>query len=522
MGFILIMSIKLSSEGDGVRYTMQLLKRLTLPLPDPPAAIGHSVLIKAGTAVLGRLRPINIMASTCSERSGDLSCSIKPSEVLPELSVIMEAAPDTVLFVVTKKEYTAGVGLPPCNEEDNYLYRANPVGKLMNATKMLFSPGGELFVVRGGDVFRGHMPVTDGEEWFDVAKKVGKVDWGNLKFLCFAPEGDLYAVTNNGDFYKGPAPTNEDMPWLYSQATKLGTGDWNSLHALFFDPDGLLYAVRADGKLVRGSPPTCPEDNWLNTAAQVGNDNWLNFTNFIAFSPEGELWCIHNSTGRLFKWPPATMSRPDFPHREAVPVGQGFSACCFMAFTTDKTFSSIEHFEFLPDSGKIVSLETEVLTSQIYRNASGNALVHNFSYSKEMTAASTFSKDHGLTVIPGADTTFQAGTPFIEEAEGKISINSTTRTCNFTNINEEKTTFSTSVNVIVPPHSSKRVVLSVTKGEMAVPYLAQIQTLFGYEVTISGTFKGTTFYDLTTSQEDYKASALMSNLRAGLCMLNTV
>uniref|UniRef100_A0A8C5WAB8 Tachylectin 2 domain-containing protein n=1 Tax=Leptobrachium leishanense TaxID=445787 RepID=A0A8C5WAB8_9ANUR len=433
---------------------------------------------------------------------------------------MLQDTPDTVLFVVTKKEYTAGVGIPPCNEEDNYLYRANPVGKLMNATKMLFSPGGELFVIRGGDVFRGPMPVTDGQEWFEIAKKVGKVDWGNFKFLCFHPEGDLYAVTNNGDFYKGPAPTNENMPWLYHQATKMGTGSWNSLHALFFDPEGLLYAVRADGKLIRGSPPTCPEDDWFNTAAQIGNDNWLHFTNFMAFSPEGELWCVHNSTGRLFKWPPATMSRPDFPHGEAVPVGQGFSACRFMAFITDKTICSIEHFEFLPDSGKIVSLVTEVLTSQVYKNNSGNALVQSLSMSREVTETSTFSQGHGFTVPPGAEITFVAGMPRIDEAEGTISISSTSRTWNFTNTNKEKVQFSTSMNVNVPPHSSKRVVVSVTKGEMEVPYRAQVRTLLGYEASIEGTFNGTTFCDLTTSQEDYKASALMSNLRAGLCNLN--
>uniref|UniRef100_A0A8C5PNJ3 Tachylectin 2 domain-containing protein n=1 Tax=Leptobrachium leishanense TaxID=445787 RepID=A0A8C5PNJ3_9ANUR len=426
----------------------------------------------------------------------------------------------TVLFVVTKKEYTAGVGIPPCNEEDNYLYRANPVGKLMNATKMLFSPGGELFVVRGGDLFRGHMPVTDGQEWFDLAKKVGKVDWGNIKFLCFDPEGDLYAVTNNGDFYKGPAPTNENMPWLYRQATKIGAGNWNSLHALFFDPDGLLYAVRADGKLVRGSPPTCPEDDWLNTAAQVGNDNWLHFTNFIAFSPEGELWCVHNSTGRLFKWPPATMSRPDFPHCEAMPVGQGFSACCFMAFTTDKTIRCIEHFEFLPDLGKIVSVVPEVLVSQIYKNNSGEELVHSFTMSREVIESSTFSQDHGFMVAPGAKITFQDPIPFIDEAE--ISLNSATRTWNFTKTTEAKITFSASMNINVQPHSSMRAVVSVTKGEMEIPYRARVRTLFGYEANIEGTFNGTTFYDQNISLDDYKVSALMSNLRAGLCKLSTV
>uniref|UniRef100_A0A8C5LRT6 Tachylectin 2 domain-containing protein n=1 Tax=Leptobrachium leishanense TaxID=445787 RepID=A0A8C5LRT6_9ANUR len=431
--------------------------------------------------------------------------------------MMMQDNPDTVLFVVTHKEYTAGVGLPPCNEEDNYLYRANPVGKLMNATKIFFSPGGELFVVCGGDVFRGHRPLMYDQEWFVAATKVGKVDWDNFKFLLFAPEGDLYAVTNDGDFYRGPAPTNENMPWLYRQATKIGTSNWNSLRALFFDPEGLMYAVRSDGKLVRGSPPTCPEDNWLNTAAQVGNDNWLHFTNFIAFSPEGELWCVHNSTGRLFKWPPATMSRPDFPHREAMPVGQGFSACRFMAFTTDKTIGSIEHFEFLPDSGKILSLETEVLVSKVYRNNSGAPMNEEFKLAKEVTETSTFSQDDGFIVEPGAEITFDTGILCIDEAEESISLDIfTTRTWNFTKTNEAKVIFSTTMDVHVPPYTSKRVVVSVTKGEMEVPYRAQVRTLLGYEATIQGMFMGTTFYDLEVSQEDYKGSTLRSVSRAGL------
>uniref|UniRef100_A0A8C5QRP6 Tachylectin 2 domain-containing protein n=1 Tax=Leptobrachium leishanense TaxID=445787 RepID=A0A8C5QRP6_9ANUR len=346
--------------------------------------------------------------------------------------------PDTVLFVVARNAFLAGVGLPPTNEEDKFLFRANPVGKLKNAAKIFFSPGGELFIVRGGDVFKGHVPVPEGQEWFDVAKKVGKVEWGNFKFLLFNPKGILYAVTNNGDFYEGPAPTNENMSWLCQQAKKIGTGNWDSLRALFFDPEGLLYAVRSDGKLVQRSPPTCPEEDWLNTAAQVGKDSWGHLTDFIAFTPKGELWCVNNLTGRLFKWAPATKSQPDFPHDDAMPMGQGYAACLFMAFTTDKTIRSIEHFEFLPESGKIVSRISEVLDSETYVSRSDRTLVHSFSFSREVSAFSSFSQDHGFIMQPGAEITFDAGIPCIDKAADQVSIDGTIRTWSFTKFNEVK------------------------------------------------------------------------------------
>uniref|UniRef100_A0A8C5QF11 Tachylectin 2 domain-containing protein n=1 Tax=Leptobrachium leishanense TaxID=445787 RepID=A0A8C5QF11_9ANUR len=141
----------------------------------------------------------------------------------------MEATPDTLLFLVTYREYVAGAGLPPDHANENFVYYAAPVGKLMRATKITFNPKGELFAVRGADVFSGHLPLSPGEEWFTDDRKVGTAEWGNYKFLLFDPQGELYAVTNQGDLFKGPAPTDKALPWKYHTGILMGSGKIVSL-----------------------------------------------------------------------------------------------------------------------------------------------------------------------------------------------------------------------------------------------------------------------------------------------------
>ncbi|CAH2299201.1 Hypothetical predicted protein [Pelobates cultripes] len=415
---------------------------------------------------------------------------------------------ETLLFIVTRKEYVAGAGLPPSHEDDNYIRRAVPLGKLMNAFRVFFSPEGELFAVRSGDVYRGPMPSEQGLEWFSVAKKVGKVDWGNFRFILFDPNGVLYAVTGKGDFYKGPAPTNENMPWLYRQATKIGSGMWNSLRALFFDPQGILYAVKSDGRLVKRNPPTDPKDDWFATCIPVGNENWLKFTHFMAFSPDGSFWCVKDDPGYMYKWSPQAV-HSNFAQKDAQSMGWGYNAGLFFAFTCDKIISSIESLEFLPDDGKIVSQGPLVLKKQTYINTSDAPLKYMFTVSETVTSSSTFSQEHGFTVEVGAELTFKAGVPFIAETEAKISINlSTSHTWNFTKSNEIKTSFSGTTEVTLEPHTSVRVTASITKGEMDVPYRARVKTMFGYETTVEGMWKGASYFNLMVSQENYKPSAL--------------
>ncbi|XP_063315867.1 uncharacterized protein LOC134615302 [Pelobates fuscus] len=410
--------------------------------------------------------------------------------------------PDTLLFAV--KDYVARAGLPPKDRLDSFGARSNIVGKLNNVSKFAFNPEGVLFAVRGTELFTGAMPSNPNLDWFSTAQRVGKSDWDRFKFVFFDPNGLLYAATKNGEFYKGPAPSNENVSWLYGQATKIGTDGWNDFYALFFDPKGILYAVTKDDKLVMRSPPTKANDEWLRSSTTIGNGGWRILTHFMAFSPEFDLWCVDSMNGNIYKGRAPTVDNTSYL-KNAQNLGWDYNQYPLLSFTIDKTIQSIVSLEFLPDSGKVLSQGTEVVQSQIYVNKSSTPLKHTFSFSKTMTESSTFSQQHGFTISVGAEMSFKAGVPFIGETESKISINtSTTHTWNFSKTNETQTTFTSSTDVAVPGGHSIRMVASVTKGEMDVPYRAKIRTLFGYETSIQGTWKGVTYYNLMVSQEDYK------------------
>uniref|UniRef100_A0A8C5PKW0 Tachylectin 2 domain-containing protein n=1 Tax=Leptobrachium leishanense TaxID=445787 RepID=A0A8C5PKW0_9ANUR len=426
---------------------------------------------------------------------------------------------DTLLFIVTRKNYRIGAGLPPNHKGDCYILRATPVGKLMKATKIIFSPDGEMFSVHGGDLYRGPMPSEQDLDWFSAAKKVGKVDWGNFKFLLFDPHGDLYAVANDGDLYKGPAPTNENMSWLYRQATKIGRCKWNSLQALFFDPEGALYAVKSDGRLVMGDPPTSLEDNWFDTCISVSDDDWSKLTHFISFSPEGELCCINEDTGYMYKFPRTTIVKTTYSHHEAQAMGRGFKLGLLFAFTTDKLIHSIEHLEFIPESGEIVSRSRVVLKRQIYKNKTEALLKHNFSFSQTLNENSRFTQIHGFAMQKGAKITFAAGVPCIEGTDDKITINSNeTHIWNFTETNVRQASFSETSDVTIAPQKCIRVSASVTRAEMDIPYRARVRTMSGNVAAIEGMWKGTSYYNLKVDQEDFTTpDALLSLFKQVKC-----
>ncbi|XP_063315846.1 tachylectin-2-like [Pelobates fuscus] len=411
--------------------------------------------------------------------------------------------PDTILFAVNKSSF-AKAGLPPKNIMDSFDARASTVGKLNNVTKIVFSPEGELFAVCGGDLYTGSMPSEENLDWFSKARRVGKFDWNKFKFLLFNPNGLLYAVTKDGELYKGPKPDNENVSWLYGQATKIGIRSWNRFDALFFDPKGIMYAVTDDDRLVMRSPPTGPDDRWLDTSTTIGNKGWRILTHFMAFSPEGDLWCVDSNNGNIYKGRAPTKDDTAYIDK-AEKLGWDYNTFPLLSFTIDKTLKSIVSFEFLPDSGKIISQGNEVVQSQIYNNKSSVPLKHTFSFSKTITETSTFTHEHGFSIDIGAEISFKTGVPFIAEGGVKISVNmSTTHTWTFTETNTTQTSFSSSSDVEVPGGKSIRMVASVTKGQMDVPYRAKIRTMFGYETYIEGIWKGVNHYDLMVTQEEYQ------------------
>ncbi|XP_063315862.1 tachylectin-2-like [Pelobates fuscus] len=154
--------------------------------------------------------------------------------------------------------------------------------------------------------------------------RVGKTDWDGFKLMFFDPNGLLYAATKKGEFYKGPAPSNENVSWLYGQATKIGTNSWNEFDALFFDPKGILYAVTSDDKLVMRSPPTKPDDNWLDSSKTIGKGGWRILTHFMAFTLESDLWCVDSKNGNIYKGPTPTIADTNYIEK-AQKLGWGYN-----------------------------------------------------------------------------------------------------------------------------------------------------------------------------------------------------
>ncbi|XP_063281772.1 tachylectin-2-like [Pelobates fuscus] len=411
------------------------------------------------------------------------------------------ATPATLLLMVTWL-YIAKVGIPPANQDDNYILRAGPVGKLPSATRVFFHPDGDMFAILGNDLYRGSLPSEQGQEWFDVAEKVGTDDWGSTRFTLFDPNGDMYVVTDKGDLYRGPAPTNRLSSWFFREANRIAVGVWNEANAVFFDARGTLFAIMQDGLLMKRNPPTDLQDDWFATAIPVGNENWLQYTLFIAFGPKGSLWSISEPSGDLYKWSPEAIDT-NFPHKDAEYMGSGYNAGLFYAFTVDKSIRSIESLEFLPTDGTIVSNDPMVLKSQTYTNSGDTPLSYYFTFSKILKAFSTFSLKDGYTYKVGAKVTVAAEVPFIDEQDGEISIKpGTSRIWNIAGTNDIETPFSSITDVTVPPHTSICVSASVTKVVMEVPFSAKATTVFGYVTTVEGMWKGEGHYGMSVSQEN--------------------
>ncbi|KAM3936610.1 uncharacterized protein RB166_012297 [Leptodactylus fuscus] len=426
------------------------------------------------------------------------------------------AQPRTLLLTVSN-DGTMRIGLPPKHLQDSYHDRAVVIGKLENVRHVICSPEGELFCVRGADLYRGPLPSTEGVDWFSMARRVGRGEWDRIGFLFFHPNGELYSITYQGEFYKGPQPDNENIPWMYEQATKIGT-EWypcimvakitikiglQGFDQLFFDPDGVLYAITGDDKLVKGNPPTEQEyDEWLRTTTLVGEGGWAGFFRFILFSPKGKLWSVDREKGNIYSgFIPDDGKYID----NAEHLGWDYHEFQFLCFTKDKTIRNIISFDFLPEQGQRVSETPEVIEEKIYDNReSSTILKHTFMFDKTVKASSSFSHEHGFTFAVGASLTFKAGIPCISETEARVSMNlSTTNTWKFTETNETEVKFSSKSDVEVSPGKAIRVVASVVKADLIVPYQARVGTLFGAETEVTGTWNGATHYNLMVKQKDY-------------------
>ncbi|XP_069832347.1 tachylectin-2-like [Dendropsophus ebraccatus] len=406
---------------------------------------------------------------------------------------------DTLLLAFTQ-DYTVQIGLPPRHHQDSYSQRAITLGKIENVNAIACSPAGELFCIRSGDLYRGPMPSKKVLDWFTVARRVGRFDWTKVKLIFFSPNGDFYCTTHSGDFYKGPPPENENVPWFYDRATKIGRGNWQFL-ALLFHPNGNLYGV-INNKLYFGPPPTDEYCPWNSQEIEWG---WERYTHFMGITNDDVLWCVDRHNGNLYK---GFVPKPGqlFHYRiDAECVGWGYNNYRFLSFTKDRTITNIISFDFLVDEGEKLSETPEVLEEKLYDNRGSSTIMrHTYTINKTVRASSTFSHEHGFTFEAGLETSFKCGIPFVSEASTTIRLNmSTTHNWNLTKTNETETSFESSTNVELEPGKAIKVVSSVMKSEINIPYKAIARTMFGAEVEVRGKWFGVSHYNLTVKQVDF-------------------
>ena len=150
-------------------------------------------------------------------------------------------------------------------------------------------------------------PSTEQSEWRKAATVVSS-DMGNFKFLFFDPDGNLYGVKGE-NLYTGPLPLNPQEPWLDS-AKPVGANTWSSFNFLFFDNKGFLYGLHFEnGTLHQRIPPVDKNDDWLKTSKVIGT-NWRKFR-FLFFMSNGELYGVqYGDDDDLYRGSPPTHGMP--------------------------------------------------------------------------------------------------------------------------------------------------------------------------------------------------------------------
>ncbi|XP_056407355.1 tachylectin-2-like [Hyla sarda] len=407
---------------------------------------------------------------------------------------------NTLLLTVTE-DFSVQMGIPPLHRLDRYKERASILGKVNNISHLACSPDGELFCIRQGDLYRGPMPSKKDVDWFTLAQRVGRIDWDRARRILFHPDGEFYVVTNNGEMYKGPAPDNEHLPWFYAVAKRIGDKYWNEYNILFFDLEGLLYGVHTD-KFYNGAPPTEENASWIRTC--IGGRDWERLTYFMGYTLDKKLWSVDKYNGNVYRGDTPTPQQLHYLIN-ADYLGWSFNQYRFLAFTKDKTIKNIISFEFLTDQGDKTSETPEVLEEKIYDNRKSTSILrHSFKISKTLKESSSFTHEHGFTFEAGVETTFKSGIPRIAEAGVTVKMNmSTTHNWNFTKTNETESNFESSTDVELEPGKAIRMVASVLKAQITVPYKAKARTMFGAEVEVMGKWFGVSHYNLMVKQEDF-------------------
>ncbi|XP_078530720.1 uncharacterized protein LOC144817780 [Lissotriton helveticus] len=432
-----------------------------------------------------------------ARRTGTSTDSAEPEDVV---DVSTSDREETVFFCVDEHK-TCKIGIPPAAEGDNYHQRAIELGKLENVRHVFFNPKGEMFVVRGHELYKGPTPSGQWNDWFQLAKCIGRGNWDEVKFPFFTPGGVLYAITFAGALVRGPEPNNKHVSWIHKHATTLGSFKYYFPDAIFSDPEGIIYASW-QGSLYKIIPSKSEGGSADLLKEKVGRSGWEALSVFMGCSYEGDLWCVA-SDGKMYSGPLPTDEEESWFER-AKRMGSNFHLYDHMNFTHDKTIQKVLRLDFLVDNGKILDTAPELVAQQEYDNKDSSIPLNStFEIDKTVTAESQFSHEHGFEIGIEAETTFTAKLLGIAESSVRIAVNaSTSHTWNLTDINTIQTHYKLSFNFEVPPGKAVRQKAVVKRANIKVPYTAEVLTVFGYKTMVTGEWTATSFFNLQIRQED--------------------
>ncbi|XP_069460524.1 uncharacterized protein [Ambystoma mexicanum] len=415
---------------------------------------------------------------------------------------MIEKYKGVILFTVDQED-TCRASWPPLSSTDDFHTRAKVIGTLENVSKIAFSPDHQLYAVRGSELYRGAMPSCEGKNWFQAAMRVAKSGWDEFRFILFHPNGTLYAATHDGDFFSGPPPTNENETWMFGLGEKIGNGAWDMFQALFFDPEGVLYGA-TDYTFVKDLPPGHIGHNWIGHANEIGyGGRWSELSHFMGFTPDGNLWVVDKADGDVFTAPPPTYGEDRWTDRSKK-LELKFNRYKLLSFAQDTTIDMILSLEFLVNLGKIHDERAEVVSERVYDNKKKSTPLNGmFVLHKAYTQESAFSQEHGYAFAAGAAASIKGGVPSIAEGERRITLSTSTfHEWNIGGSNRMEINFSRASHFVVEPGRAVQQKAMLQKVTLAVPYRADILTVFGRKASISGTWKGVCYHDLQLQQED--------------------
>ncbi|AXH95626.1 ETX/MTX2 family pore-forming toxin [Ornithinimicrobium avium] len=154
-------------------------------------------------------------------------------------------------------------------------------------------------------------------------------------------------------------------------------------------------------------------------------------------------------------------------------------------FDTSKVLLRLLAIDYPGLSENVIS-QPVVLSDNIIRNPSSATVTTNVEYNKSVTDTFGWNVSAGLKLAASAK--FQAGVPIIGQAEATTSVE-ISLSGGVQSSHSEQTTYKSSVQVKVDPHSSVRVKAILTQGKVdALPFRATLQAygLVGAERAYGG------------------------------------